>query len=127
MLVLYLSTHVSQGLLLDFTKDRFGWFKFNISYSMITHETQTITMFAKLRSNVFIDALTLELIAPIQSSLKAILRDELGYECSRLETNIPQGDKTVTWKGLNDLPYGVYTLELSQGEDEMKMRLIKRV
>ncbi len=41
--------------------------------------------------------------------------------------NIPQGDKTVTWKGLNDLPYGVYTLELSQGDDEMKMRLIKRV
>jgi hypothetical protein len=69
---------------------------------MITHQNQTITMFAKLRSNVFIDALTLELIAP-------------------------QGDKTLTWKGLNDLPYGVYTLELSQGEDEMKMRLIKRV
>jgi hypothetical protein len=94
---------------------------------MITHQNQTITMFAKLRSNVFIDALTLELIAPIQSSLKAILRDERGYECSRLEANIPQGDKTVTWKGLNDLPYGVYTLELSQGEDEMKMRLVKRV
>ncbi len=94
---------------------------------MITHQNQTITMFAKLRSNVFIDALTLELIAPLQSSLKAILRDERGYECSRLETNIPQGDKTFTWKGLNDLPYGIYTLELSQGEDEMKMRLIKRV
>ena len=84
-------------------------------------------MFAKLRSNVFIDALTLELIDPFQSSIKAILRDERGYECSRLEANIPQGDKTVTWKGLNDLPYGIYTLELSQGEDEMKMRLVKRV
>lgn len=84
-------------------------------------------MFAKLRSNVFIDALTLELVTPLQSSIKAILRDERGCECSRLEANIPQGDKTVTWKGLNDLPYGVYTLELSQGEDEMKMRLIKRV
>ena len=84
-------------------------------------------MFAKLRSNVFIDALTLELIAPLQSSLKAILRDERGYECSRLETNVPKGDNTVTWKGLNDLPYGVYTLELSQGDDEMKMRLVKRV
>ena len=84
-------------------------------------------MFAKLRSNVFIDALTLELVTPLQSSIKAILRDERGCECSRLEANIPQGDKIVTWKGLNDLPYGVYTLELSQGEDEMKMRLIKRV
>ncbi len=94
---------------------------------MITHQNQTITMFAKLRSNVFIDALTLDIIQPIQSSLKAILRDERGYECSRFETNIPQGDKSVTWKGLNDLPYGVYTLELSQGNDEMKMRLVKRV
>jgi hypothetical protein len=94
---------------------------------MITHQNQTINMFAKLRSNVFIDALTLELIDPLQSSIKAILRDETGYECSRLEANIPKGDKTVTWKGLNDLPYGVYTLELSQGEDEMKMRLVKRV
>jgi hypothetical protein len=94
---------------------------------MITYQNQTITMFAKLRSNVFIDALTLELIAPLQSSIKAILRDETGYECSRLEANIPQGDQVVTWKGLNDLPYGVYTLELSQGEDEMKMRLVKRV
>lgn len=84
-------------------------------------------MFAKIRSNTFIDALTLEIMTPVKSSLKAILRDERGYECSRLETNILQGDKTVTWKGLNDLPYGVYTLELSQGDDEMKMRLVKRI
>ncbi len=85
-------------------------------------------MIAKLKSNVFIDALTLELVAPLRSSLKAILRDDRGCECSRLETHIPNEENTtVTWKGLNDLPYGVYTLELSQGEDEMKMRLVKRV
>lgn len=85
-------------------------------------------MIAKLKSNVFIDVLTLELVAPLRSNLKAILRDDRGLECSRLETNIPNEEKTtVTWKGLNDLPYGVYTLELSQGEDEMKMRLVKRV
>ena len=84
-------------------------------------------MFAKIKSTVFIDALTLELVAPLRSSLRAILRDERGTECSRLEANVPQGNNTVTWKGLNDLPYGVYTLELSQGEDEMKMRLVKRV
>ena len=74
---------------------------------MITHQNQTITMFAKLRSNVFIDALTLELIAPIQSSLKAILRDERGYECSRLETNISQGDKTA----MN--PYPAHTITIT--------------
>lgn len=84
-------------------------------------------MFAKIKSPVFIDALTLELVAPLRSSLKAILRDERGCECSRLEANVPNGDNTLTWKGLNDLPYGIYTLELSQGEDEMKMRIVKRV
>jgi len=84
-------------------------------------------MFAKVKSPTFIDVLTLELVAPIRSSLKAILRDEKGYECSRLEASVPKGDNTVTWKGLNDLPYGIYTLELSQGDDEMKMRLVKRV
>ncbi len=84
-------------------------------------------MIAKLKSSVFIDALTLELVAPLQSSLRAILRDDRGLECSRLETSMPTGQSTLTWKGLNDLPYGVYTLELSQGEDEMKVRLVKRV
>lgn len=84
-------------------------------------------MLAKLKSQVFIDALTLELIEPLQSSLRAILRDDKGLECSRMEANLPQGNNTLTWKGLNDLPYGVYTLELSQGEDEMKLRLVKRI
>jgi hypothetical protein len=84
-------------------------------------------MLAKLKSPVFIDALTLELVDPLQSSLRAILRDDKGLECSRMEANLPQGNNTLTWKGLNDLPYGVYTLELSQGEDEMKLRLVKRI
>jgi hypothetical protein len=94
---------------------------------MITNTKTERTMFAKVKSPTFIDVLTLELVAPIRSSLKAILRDEKGDECSRLEASVPKGDNTVTWKGLNDLPYGIYTLELSQGDDEMKMRLVKRV
>ena len=85
------------------------------------------SMIAKIKSSVFIDALTLELVAPLRSSLKAILRDDKGCECSRLETTMPTGQNTVTWRGLNDFPYVVYTLELSQGEDEVKMRLVKRV
>ncbi len=84
-------------------------------------------MIAKIKSSVFIDALTLELVAPLCSSLKAILRDDKGCECSRFETSMSTKENTVTWRGLNDLPYGVYTLELSQGEDEEKMRLVKRV
>ncbi|MGN6417706.1 MAG: hypothetical protein ACTHMC_09460 [Pseudobacter sp.] len=84
-------------------------------------------MFATIKSPIFIDVLTFELVEPIRSSLRAILRDEKGAECSRMEANVLKGDRTVTWKGLNDLPYGVYTLELFQGEDEQKMRLVKRV
>lgn len=83
-------------------------------------------MIAKVKSSVFIDALTLELEAPL-SQLKAILRDDRGVECSRLEARVPQGAQMLVWKGLNDLPYGVYTLELSEGALETKMRLVKRV
>ena len=44
-----------------------------------------------------------------------------------MERNIPDNQKQIYWPGLNDLPYGQYTLELSQGEEEMKMNLVKRV
>jgi hypothetical protein len=84
-------------------------------------------MFAKIKSPVFIDALRLELTAETNSSLKAVLKDEKGSICSSLETTLPRENYEFTWNGLNELPYGVYTLELSQGEDEMRMRLVKRV
>ncbi len=50
-----------------------------VFYDYITKTTRT--MFAKVKSSIFIDVLTLELVAPIRSSLKAILRDEKGEEC----------------------------------------------
>jgi len=40
---------------------------------------------------------------------------------------MPVKNNELIWRGLNNLPYGVYTLELTQGNDEMKMRLVKRV
>ena len=89
-------------------------------------------MFAKVKSTVFIDSLKLELTTPVDTSLvdtslKAILRDDKGCVCSTLEATMPVRNNEVIWRGLNNLPYGVYTLELTQGEDEMKMRLVKRV
>ncbi len=84
-------------------------------------------MIAKIKTPVFIDALTFELEAPSRSGLRAILRDDKGCECSRLETQMHDGTSTIHWKGLNDLPYGVYMLELTHGEDETKLRLVKRV
>jgi hypothetical protein len=84
-------------------------------------------MFLKVKSPVFIDHLTFQVDDPQKSFLKAVLRDDAGLVCSALETEVEKGLQELDWNGLNDLPYGVYTLEISRGKDEMKMRLVKRV
>jgi hypothetical protein len=84
-------------------------------------------MFIKIRPSNFIDALQLELSAPTGKFLRGVLRDDNGSICSTLEKNIISENEHFSWTGLNDLPYGKYTIELSQGEDEMKMNLVKRV
>ena len=84
-------------------------------------------MFAKVKSTVFIDALKFELVAQANSSLKAVIKNEQGSICGMMETTLPIDNYEFTWNGLSELPYGVYTLELSHGDDEMKMRLVKRV
>ncbi|HEU4575069.1 MAG TPA: hypothetical protein VFS36_08695 [Chitinophagaceae bacterium] len=84
-------------------------------------------MFAKVKSTVFIDTVKLELEAGCNTSVRAVLKDEAGHVCSTLEKNLRDATHDITWEGLNHLPYGVYTLEVSQGNDEMKVRLVKRV
>ncbi len=83
-------------------------------------------MFAKVKPQVFIDTLTLELSSPERKAFKAVLKDEKGSVCRHLESE-PSPHRSLTWSGLNDLPYGVYTIELTHGDDEMKMRIVKRV
>jgi hypothetical protein len=84
-------------------------------------------MFAKLKSTVFIDALKFELTAEPHSQFKAVLRDEAGCVQSSMEKMLVNNPHEMVWDGLNHLPYGIYTLELSQGEDELKMRMVKRI
>ena len=84
-------------------------------------------MFAKVKSSVFIDTLELQLSAPKGNCLRGVLKDDQGSICRTIEKNLATDREELTWTGLNDLPYGRYTLELSQGEDEMKMNLVKRV
>ena len=83
-------------------------------------------MFVKVKPSIFIDALQLELTARAGNFLRGVLKDDRGSVCSTLEKNIQKENEHFTWTGLNDLPYGKYTIELSQGGDEVKMSLIKR-
>ncbi|HVV05735.1 MAG TPA: hypothetical protein VHC96_16005 [Puia sp.] len=86
-------------------------------------------MFLKVKSPVFIDRLTFMVDQPQSQKcmLRAVLKDDTGIVCGAMETEMEKDQQELYWGGLNDLPYGVYTLEVSQGQDEMKMRLVKRV
>jgi hypothetical protein len=84
-------------------------------------------MLLKMKSPVFIDRLTFELDHPSKCLLRAVLKDDQGSVCSALETEAEVNQLVFNWGGLNDLPYGVYTLEVSRGNDNSKMRLVKRV
>lgn len=84
-------------------------------------------MFVKVKSSVFIDALKLQLHMPKGHCLRGILKDEKGSICRTMEKRVERETEELTWDGLNDLPYGKYTLELTRGEDEMRMNLVKRV
>ncbi|MCY7311325.1 MAG: hypothetical protein SGI96_19925 [Bacteroidota bacterium] len=89
-------------------------------------------MFAKIKSSNFIDALKFQLFAPKGNCVRGVLKDDTGSICRTIEKDIDSDREELTWTGLNDLPYGRYTLELSQGNDEpdsyrVKMNLVKRV
>ena len=84
-------------------------------------------MFLKVKSSVFIDRLTFHVDQPQKCLLKAVLKDDTGFVCGAMETEMENDQQELNWGGLNDLPYGVYTLDVLAGQDEMKMRLVKRV
>ena len=84
-------------------------------------------MFVKVKSSMFIDALQLELTAPKGNCLRGVIKDDSGSICSTIEKDFAIDQEQFMWTGLNHLPYGRYTLELSHGEDEMKMNLVKRI
>lgn len=92
-----------------------------------TH-TQPIIMLAKPKSQVFLNTVVLELDQhhrPI--SLHATLKDEKGSVMGRFFTEIEEDQTNVNWDGLDNLPYGVYSLELTDGEREARIRVVKRI
>lgn len=84
-------------------------------------------MFAKLKSQVFIDGFRMEVSAPKGNCIRGILRDEKGSVCSTIEKNVETENEEFIWNGLSDLPYGRYSLYLTHGDDEMRVNLVKRV
>ncbi|MCF8339560.1 MAG: hypothetical protein K9I82_01155 [Chitinophagaceae bacterium] len=84
-------------------------------------------MLPRVKTAVFIDFLNLEVDELSYSSVSAVLKDEDDKVMLNLDLNVPKGEKQIRWNGLNNLPYGIYSLELSNGEEISKIRLVKRV
>ena len=84
-------------------------------------------MLAKSRFSTFINDLVVEVQEAQQLPVNVVLRNENGQICRNTEKKICTKSKSFKLDGLNDLPYGVYTLECSQGEELVAMRMVKRV
>lgn len=85
-------------------------------------------MLAKPKFPVFIDTVVLELDQYERpSSLFAILKDEKGSVMRSMSAVIEDDQTDINWDGLDNLPYGVYSLELSDGERRSRIRMVKRI
>ena len=84
-------------------------------------------MFAKIKEAFFTDSLTIEWNRVTVNPLKFVLKNDKGEICSTLETTQALNQKYFNWRGLNDLPYGRYFLELSNIEGDQLVKLVKRV
>ncbi len=84
-------------------------------------------MLARLKYPVFIDTLYLQLSSLPGNIFRGVLKDDRGRICSTVEKDISDEREEFTWTGLNDLPYGRYTLEITHGPEEFKVHVVKRV
>jgi hypothetical protein len=84
-------------------------------------------MIAKPRAASFIDNLIIEVREAFAMPLLFSLRNEDGKICCKTEKRITNDSESVNWEGLNDLPYGIYTLECSQGNETVETKIVKRI
>ena len=84
-------------------------------------------MLAKTRSFSFIDKLIIEIEDAVQAPLQVKLKSEDGQIWCKTENRVHSGATSIDWEGLGELPYGVYTLECSQGKDTVEMKTVKRI
>lgn len=84
-------------------------------------------MLAKSKSSNFIDNLVIEVDEVRSAPLQVVLKSEDGKICGKMEKRISPLTKSICWDGLSDLPYGRYTLECTQGNEVVELKLVKRV
>ncbi len=84
-------------------------------------------MFAKPQRVTFIDDMVIDVQEAQKSPIMVTLRNEDGKICCKTEKKIRSGNESIRWEGLNDLPYGIYTLQCSQGDDVIETRMVKRI
>lgn len=84
-------------------------------------------MLAKPRTSTFIDNIVIEIQEALIIPLRVSLRNEDGKICCKTEKKINSRNEQIKWEKLNDLPYGVYTLECSQGEVIIETKMVKRI
>lgn len=84
-------------------------------------------MSAKLKTPIFIDSVVFVFPELNDHCIRATLKDESGIVCSTLDAEVPQGARSYRWNGLNDLPYGVYTIEYAHDGMQESQRMVKRI
>ena len=84
-------------------------------------------MLAKPKTPIFIDNLTIEVEEANHHPFHVSLKSEDGKICRKNEKKIGHDKSTFNWEGLDELPYGVYTVECSQGDDVVKVKTVKRI
>lgn len=84
-------------------------------------------MIAKPRTSTFIDNIVIEIQEALTIPINVSLRNEEGEICCKTERKISLKNEQIKWEKLNDLPYGVYTLECCQGEVIIETKMVKRI
>ena len=84
-------------------------------------------MLAKPKTPVFIDNLTIEVEEANHQPFHVSLKSEDGKICRKTEKKIGFDKSTINLEGLDELPYGIYTVECSQGGDIVKVKTVKRI
>ena len=79
-------------------------------------------MLAKPKTPIFIDNLTIEVEEANHYPFHVALQSEDGKICCKTEKKIGFDKSTINLEGLDELPYGVYTVECSQGGDIVKVK-----